>query len=73
MEPDTEVQMSDQSAGIGLDCPKCGKPLVTVGDTPLERDEQIAGRRCAECGHTLTEADIGAAMKKQLDKLMLNR
>ena len=62
--------MDEQVGGIGLDCPKCEKPLVLKGDTPLESDDQIAGRICVSCGQLLTEADIGAAMKKALDNLM---
>ena len=60
MEPDGRSAMN-------LDCPKCGKPLVIESTEPLERDEQLAGSKCAACCVVLTEEDIGKAMKNALD------
>lgn len=55
---------------MNLDCPKCGKPLVLESEAPLERDDQLAGSKCAGCGEVLSEEDIGKAMKKALDSIL---
>jgi transcription initiation factor TFIIIB Brf1 subunit/transcription initiation factor TFIIB len=52
-----------------LNCPKCEEPLVVERPESLERDEQLAGCKCAACGVVLSDEEIGQAIKSALDVL----
>jgi transcription initiation factor IIE alpha subunit len=43
-------------------CPKCGEHTFETGES-IETAMDLAGSRCSNCGHVLTEKEILAELK----------
>ena len=50
---------------INLPCPQCGKPTFTVNSRwPPTKIMGLAGSKCADCGHVLSESERDDALLK---------
>ncbi len=50
---------------INLPCPQCGKPTFTVNSRwPSKKILGLAGSKCADCGHVLSESERDDALSK---------